>query len=196
MTAFFSDGQVNVVSISGGKDSLATALLALETQPFDSVHLVHADTGHEHPLTEDYIGYLEIALEKPVKILRADFTDDFIRKREFILNHWPKDGIPDDVVQAAADMLSETTGIPFLDLCLWKGRFPSRRSQFCTTELKTNLLNEYLLEFAEAGEWAWSWQGVRADESAVRRYLPEFEDLGGNCAIFRPVAEVEGGGRV
>ena len=53
--------------------------------------------------------------------------------------------------------------------------------------MKTNLLTEYLLEFAESGEWAWSWQGVRADESAVRRYLPEFEDLGGNCAIFRPV---------
>lgn len=29
------------------------------------------------------------------------------------------------------------TGNPFLDLCLWKGRFPSRKTQFCTQELKT-----------------------------------------------------------
>lgn len=187
MTALFSQGQTNIVSISGGKDSLATALLALETQPFDSVHLVHADTGHEHPLTVDYIQYLEMALDKDIKILRADFTNDFARKRAYILEKWPQDGVPDEVVQAAADMLSETTGIPFLDLCLWKGRFPSRRSQFCTTELKTNLLTEYQFGFAEEGSWAWSWQGVRADESTNRLYLPEFEDLGGNCAIFRPV---------
>ena len=110
MTVFFSQGQINIVSISGGKDSLATALLALETQPFELVYLVHADTGHEHPLTEDYIRYLEMELNKPIKILRASFEIDFARKREFILNKWPKDGVPDEVVEAASNMLSETTG--------------------------------------------------------------------------------------
>ena len=32
-----------------------------------------------------------------------------------------------------------------LDLCIWKGRFPSRKAQFCTSELKTMPLVEYLV---------------------------------------------------
>jgi hypothetical protein len=43
--------------------------------------------------------------------------------------------------ERAAEAL-RPSGNPFLDLCLWKGRFPSRMTQFCTQFLKTEPLTE------------------------------------------------------
>ena len=44
-----------VVSVSGGKDSLATAQLAIDRHGRDAVRLVHFETGNEHELTERYV---------------------------------------------------------------------------------------------------------------------------------------------
>ena len=46
---------LHVVSISGGKDSQATACLALENHPQSHIRLVFVDTGHEHPITYQHI---------------------------------------------------------------------------------------------------------------------------------------------
>ena len=178
---------VNVVSMSGGKDSLATALVCLETQPRESIRLVFADTGNEHPITIDYLEYLERKLDKTIDTVKADFRADMLRKRDRILVQWPQQGIPDEVTAAAAELLSESTGIPFLDLCMLKGMFPPRRSKFCTTNLKVFPLTEYQMDIAETGAWVWSWLGVRADESLARRYLPEWNDLGGGIGQYRPI---------
>lgn len=43
-----------IVSVSGGKDSSATALQAIEQRGHENVRLVFADTGHEHPATVEY----------------------------------------------------------------------------------------------------------------------------------------------
>lgn len=65
------------------------------------------------------------------------------------------------------------TGIPFLDLCIWKGRFPSTRARFCSEELKKIPIDEQvILPLLRAGCDVQSWQGVRADESESRRHLP------------------------
>lgn len=176
----------HVVSVSGGKDSTACILLALALYPRHMLIFIFADTGHEHPLTYEYLDYLEAELGITIERLRADFTPQLAGKRKFVLEKWPEMGVSPEIVAAAAEVL-QPTGIPFLDLCTWKGRFPSRRAQFCTEELKTNLLVERQLDFAEAGFWVWSWQGVRADESRNRRYLPEWEDLGGHIGIYRPI---------
>jgi len=50
-----------LVSVSGGKDSTATLLVALESHPHDEVMAAFADTGNEHEATYDYVRYLERA---------------------------------------------------------------------------------------------------------------------------------------
>ena len=82
----FESGVVNVNSISGGKDSLADWLLAIESG-CDTVQ-VFADTGHEHPQTMEYLDYLESRLGKIVRV-KADFAARIEGKRKFIAEVWP-----------------------------------------------------------------------------------------------------------
>lgn len=82
------------------------------------------------------------------------------------------------------------TGNAFLDLCIWKGRFPSRKAQFCTEELKRNMAVLYQLELVEQGYTVISWQGVRRDESLARRDALKFEPLGGRVFIYRPLVDM------
>lgn len=81
------------------------------------------------------------------------------------------------------------TGNAFLDLCIWKGRFPSRKAQFCTEELKRNMAVEFQLGLIDQGNTVVSWQGVRRDESEARKDAPKFESLGGGMYIYRPIVE-------
>jgi 3'-phosphoadenosine 5'-phosphosulfate sulfotransferase (PAPS reductase)/FAD synthetase len=79
------------------------------------------------------------------------------------------------------------TGNPYLDLCLWKGRFPSRKAPFCTEELKRNMAVGYQLDLIDAGYGVVSWQGVRRDESFARRNAKLFERLAPRMWVFRPL---------
>ncbi|CAM4061850.1 hypothetical protein Xentx_03598 [Xenorhabdus thuongxuanensis] len=53
----YAENTINVITISGGKDSLAQWLLAIENGV--KYVAVFADTGHEHPQTMEYLDYLE-----------------------------------------------------------------------------------------------------------------------------------------
>lgn len=66
---------VHVVSLSGGKDSLAVALIALERCPAGSVLFVFCDTGNEHHQTYEYLSYLERKLGIEINRLKADFSE-------------------------------------------------------------------------------------------------------------------------
>lgn len=81
------------------------------------------------------------------------------------------------------------SGNAFLDLCIWKGRFPSRKAQFCTEELKRNMAVEFQLGLIDQGHTVVSWQGVRRDESEARKNAPKFESLGGGMYIYRPIVD-------
>lgn len=180
---------LRVVSVSGGKDSTACALLALERFPSDEVRLVFADTGNEHELTIEYVqDYLPEVLGVPVHTVRASFDADIARKAQFVATKWREQGIAEEKVQRALAAL-KPTGNPYLDLCIWKGRFPSRKAQFCTQELKTLPLTEWQMHLIDHGYLVESWQGVRRDESLNRRDAKEREDVGGGLSIYRPIVD-------
>ena len=182
---------IAVVSISGGKDSHATALVAIERYGRSRVRLVMADTGHEHPLTMEFVrDYLPDALGIPIEIVRADFTAKIEGKRQFIAKNWEYMGVPLARVDRALEIL-RPTGNPYLDLCMWKGRFPSRKAQFCTQFLKQDVLDAFMLALAEEIRAPLeSWQGVRRDESASRANALDYEPpcLDRPWAIVRPIA--------
>lgn len=81
------------------------------------------------------------------------------------------------------------TGEAFLDLCLWKGRFPSRKAQFCTQELKRDMAVGHQLDLIEQGYRVISWQGVRRDESENRKNAKRMERIGPRLWAFRPIVE-------
>ncbi len=186
----------HIVSVSGGKDSTATYCKAIERGlPFRAVA---ADTGNEHPATYEAVNRLHEKTGGPkVEWVKADFSREIARKRVFIENNWRRHGVPADIVERALDVL-RPTGNPFLDLCLWKGRFPSRKAQFCTEFLKIIPIDQYVTRpLLATGATVVSWQGVRAAESEVRKHLKAFQrleshaDLPGNFFVFRPLLRVE-----
>ena len=183
----------HVVSVSGGKDSAATLLIALENCSRESVVPIFCDTGNEHQAVYDYLAYLEQALDIKIIRLKADFTDNIARKRMFIARdqrQGRKNGKRlrwSNKAKRRALANLYPTGNPFLDLCMWKGRFPSRKAQFCTEELKRNMAVEFQLDLLDAGYQVLSWQGVRRDESPNRRNAKKVERQGGGLWIFRPI---------
>jgi 3'-phosphoadenosine 5'-phosphosulfate sulfotransferase (PAPS reductase)/FAD synthetase len=182
----------NIVSVSGGKDSTALLLLAIERRP-DNLQAVFADTGNEQALTYEYVQYLNDNVF-PIRRVAADFSRQIAGKREYVLTKWAGKGVPDHVIERAAAALVPT-GNPFLDLCIWKGRFPSSKAAFCSEELKRNpIIKQVQMPLLEAGEDVISWQGVRRDESLRRRHLIEREvkqlhASGGELWNYRPILD-------
>ncbi|MBL3523796.1 phosphoadenosine phosphosulfate reductase family protein [Serratia plymuthica] len=189
---------INMASVSGGKDSLAQWLLALEAGV--NVMAVFADTGHEHPQTMEYLDYLENKLG-PIRRVKADFSARIAGKRQFIAERWPTTlvtecGFTDEqaaeIIKLALNTL-HPTGIPFLDLCLWKGRFPSTKARFCTFELKHNPIRDQVVApLLDEYDEVISWQGVRAEESPQRAGLPAWETDADNTpglSVYRPILD-------
>lgn len=132
--------KIRVVSVSGGKDSTACALLCAERHPESEIRRIFCDVGNEHPLTYEYLDYLEDKLG-PIVRLKADFTDAIAAKRQRLQRiangeETDKFGKYRWTPETAAEALQYLvpTGNPFLDLCLSRGMFPSHGRQFCTEE--------------------------------------------------------------
>lgn len=175
----------HLVNVSGGKDSTACYLLAIESgRPFRAVF---ADTGNEHEAVYEYITRLPERTGGPkIETVRADFTADLARHKAFILREWPKQGIAPEIVARAA-ALNEPSGNPYLDLCILKGRFPSRIAQFCTGELKERpIVNQIVFPMLKAGP-VLQWLGIRADESPRRAKQPRYNRHDTGCTLWRPI---------
>lgn len=175
----------HLVSVSGGKDSTACYLLAIESgRPFRAVF---ADTGNEHQAVYDYLEELPRLTGGPViETVRADFTRQLAQHRQFIEREWPKQGIAQAIVDEAA-ALHEPTGNPYLDLCISKGRFPSRMAQFCTEELKgLPITTQVVFPMLENGS-VLQWIGVRADESRNRAKQPRWNRHDSGSYLWRPI---------
>ena len=97
----------NIVSVSGGKDSTATLLVAIALDA-PNLQAVFADTGNEHEQTYEYLDYLTLATGIAITRVKADFTQRIEGKRRFIETKWREQGIDESVVQAALDVLKPT----------------------------------------------------------------------------------------
>ncbi|WLQ15388.1 phosphoadenosine phosphosulfate reductase family protein [Hahella aquimaris] len=202
--------ELNVVSVSGGKDSTALALLAIE-EGAPNLEFVFADTGHEHQTTYDYVDYLDKELKrlcgKGITRVKADFAAQIAGKRRYVQKKWLKEFMGEDrsnrsrrkakrrIYQALKAI--KPTGNPFLDLCIWKGRFPSTRARFCSQELKHVPVDEYInkLRKEHGYQRVVHWQGVRRDESRARANLDEWElnfgdiESGAGFWTYRPLLD-------
>jgi 3'-phosphoadenosine 5'-phosphosulfate sulfotransferase (PAPS reductase)/FAD synthetase len=156
---------LRVVSVSGGKDSTATYFWAVERFGKDGFRAVFADTGHEHPVTYNYLKNMHLMGVGGPKVewVKADFSERLEKK----------------------GMASH--GNPFLDLWLWKGRAPSARAQFCTEHLKLAPIRDWLNTFRSHREVE-MYVGIRAGESVRRSKMPEEEESDFfDCVIKRPL---------
>ena len=184
----------NILSISGGKDSTAMLLLAIERN-VENMIPVFADTGNEHPYTYEYLEYLEHRLGLKITRVKADFAAQINRKRETIKIKWAEEGVEPERIALAQSAL-QPTGNPFLDLCIWKGRFPGARTRFCTSMLKIDQIKKKIFApLLAAGEDIDSWQGIRHDESPARACAQEREfkmadeKTGAELWCYRPILE-------
>lgn len=143
--------EVNICSVSGGKDSTALYLLMMEYYGNDFVP-IFADTGHEHPVTLNYVKNLSHMTGGPaVHICQADFESRLVKK---------------------GYSRSEYT---FLDMMLWKGRAPSSKAQFCTEHLKLWPIKFYLEKLYPQRIYEWVMHtGIRAGESIRRSKMQPF----------------------
>lgn len=148
--------KIRIVSVSGGKDSTALYLWAIDQFGANGFRAVFADTGHEHPVTYNYVRNLHLMTQSSgggpeVEWVKADFTKKLTAKGK------------------------EPTGNPFLDMWLYKGRAPSARAQFCTENLKLAPIRDWINSFRKHHEVE-IFVGIRAGESARRAKMPEEEE--------------------
>lgn len=142
---------LRVVSVSGGKDSTALYCWAYQ-QWRDDFLPVFADTGHEHPVTLNYVRNLHVMVNGAPKVdwVRADFS------------------------QKLAALGVEPTGSAFLDMMLWKRRAPSAKAQFCTEHVKLRPIQKWL-ESVRGDREVVMYTGIRAGESLRRSKMPDRE---------------------
>lgn len=177
--------QKTVVSISGGKDSTAMYLEAMERLQGDFLP-VFADTGNEHEITLEYVPRLAERTGGPaIQWVRADFRQRLFARKSFIsANYEPEKAAG---ALAALEAMEEDSS-PFLALCLWKGIFPSPIKRFCTIELKVLPIHKDIIEpLLDAGHVITNWQGIRADESESRSRMAETEIIDQGVTAYRPL---------
>lgn len=156
---------IRIVSVSGGKDSTALYLWAIERWGKDGFKAVFADTGHEHPVTYNYLRNLHAFASGPmVEWVKADFNERVKAKGR------------------------EPSGNPFLDMWLWKGRAPSAKAQFCTEHLKLRPIQKWLESWRQDSDTIEMYVGIRAAESERRSKMPDKEwSEVYDCEMYRPL---------
>jgi 3'-phosphoadenosine 5'-phosphosulfate sulfotransferase (PAPS reductase)/FAD synthetase len=175
-TMHLSDFDTYIVAVSGGKDSAATALWALDTLPRDRLRFAFCDTGAEWPETYDYLNYLERELAIEIERLK------------------PGDR-PLPPTKSGKPRESMAHGKSLFDCARLRGKWPRPRYRFCTTYLKQWPLRLYADEFENPLQL----EGSRREESKRRSKYDPWTNGGSNTVnnpflkpappSFRPVLE-------
>jgi 3'-phosphoadenosine 5'-phosphosulfate sulfotransferase (PAPS reductase)/FAD synthetase len=152
----------HIVGFSGGVDSQACLWHVRQTYGDKNVIAINSDVGgHEHPITTKFVtDYSE-------KVFPVVQVTPLIRD---LLGRGTRPGRTKD----RRSEFSEDDVLTFDRLAYIKGRFPSRKMQFCTEHLKLipqqRWINENIV--AKGIEFE-RYAGVRCDESLRRKETPE-----------------------
>jgi len=159
------DYETYVISYSGGKDSTATLLWALENLPRERLRVMFCDTGAEWPETYDYLSYIE--RETHLAIERISNEGESL----------PPDSSKFRIWSSAPTLL---------EMVRRHGKWPSGKIRYCTKYLKMYPLrlhapsNSVLLF------------GERRAESKHRASLEKWDINGAGfhkSPIFRPILD-------
>jgi len=159
---------VHVLSLSGGKDSVAAGL-HLREQGIEHAR-VFMDTGWEHPDLYAHLDYLERELGHI----------------ERVIPRLPE--VRADVVPRVADIEALVGRSPsaFVRWAVHKAMFPSRMRRYCKQELK---VRPFLRWVDTLDDDVVNVVGIRAEESASRARLAEREPMSGaeHVEVWRPL---------
>lgn len=166
MNEYNEKGNDLIVSVSGGKDSTATALYCLEKNY--EFRMVFADVGWEHPATYEYLNELENKIGKKIHHVQKEI--------EF-----------DPIHQNFVDEMEKELGMksPFIRLIMKKTCIPTGKFKFCTPILKVEPIKEWIENNTDIPVVA---VGVRKDESIRRSKLESWEwNKTYDCFVWRPI---------
>lgn len=167
-----------IVGFSGGADNQACALWVRQRFPAEEIILMNTLAGgNEHPLTEEFIRWYSENIF-PVLTVTPLIRDLGGVGSRGGRSKDRRDGFDDD---------DELTFDRLADI---KGRFPSRKAQFCTEYLKLRPQRRWCQEnLIEKGIDFERYIGVRREESRMRANAEECErDTFLDCYIHRPLA--------
>lgn len=163
----------HVVGLSGGIDSQACALWVRQRYDASDIILVNSNAGgNEHAITTEYVAeYSRVVF--PVVPLQPILADMWKTPNWAETHYWMWSGEP----------------LTFELMAQIKGRFPSRKAQFCTEKLKINPLLRWVKENLADEEFV-RYTGIRRDESEARSKMPEsgWDDLF-DCEVRAPLVE-------
>lgn len=164
-----SENRVNLIGLSGGKDSTALVGWAIHESgyPRESLIFTFCDTENEYDEVYQQI----------------DALDSYVQK------HGCK---PVVKLRATGKWVDEFKSYPlFLALALWKGRFPSAKARFCTQFLKIKPTEAFIVGLREQGMTdIVSHSGVRAAESMERSLMAEWATDMFGCRTRRPLLKL------
>jgi 3'-phosphoadenosine 5'-phosphosulfate sulfotransferase (PAPS reductase)/FAD synthetase len=167
------DFETYIVAYSGGKDSTATLLWALDNLPRERVRVIHNPAGlADQPEVADYTTYIENELGVTVEqVCAGDRLLPVIKSRK-PRQDWEK-------------------AHTLFDMIRLRGMWPGARYRYCNVFLKQWPTALYLQECENPILIV----GQRADESKIRMGLPTFSKNGSSqslpkryhYSIYRPI---------
>jgi 3'-phosphoadenosine 5'-phosphosulfate sulfotransferase (PAPS reductase)/FAD synthetase len=164
----------HLIGFSGGIDSQKCALWVRERYPAEDIILVNSNAGgNEHPITTQFVAEYS-ATVFPVVSLQPIVADMWKTPNWAETHYWMWSGEP----------------LTFELMAKIKGRFPSRKAQFCTEKLKINPLLRWVKANLAEKEFV-RYSGVRRDESEARSDTPEhgWDNLL-DCAFHNPLVDL------
>lgn len=178
------------VSFSGGKDSVATYLKALENYPKESIELIFCETGDELPTTYDYIKYFHENIHPITRLTQKIVSVSDTGRRSL-------ENVSIDVCMPV-DKVKEKYHTVFDEIRHRHLRnpnvppFPSGGIRHCTRALKVNVFNKHIRNSVSLDNRKNILVaiGLRKQESKNRSKTTEWKfDIVNNWQIWYPICD-------